>query len=228
MAVKLKKSPKKLTNSSRSWLLRHLNDPYVAKAQKEGYRSRAAFKIIEIDDKFKLFKKGKIVVDLGAAPGGWSQIAAQKVGAGNVLATDILPIESIAGVEFLQLDFLEEGATDKIKATLANITQNKNSHCDIVLSDMAANTTGDKSLDHLRIINLLELALFLSKDILKPGGAFVGKIFQGGSSNDILSTLRQSFSSVKYFKPDSSRKDSAETYLVATGFRSNYTKLSIY
>ena len=200
-----------MKKSSQKWLLRQINDPFIERAKAEGWRSRAAFKIIEIDQKFKIFKKGKIVVDLGAAPGGWSQYAVQKVGEGNVIAIDLLPIDPIPGVKFFVQNFLSEDAAKKIISGLEG-------KCDILLSDMAANTMGDRQTDHLRIIALLEESLNLAEKILRQGGCFVGKIFQGGSSNEILKKLRKNFSTVKYFKPESSRKDSAETYLVASGF----------
>lgn len=214
----LKKS-KKFSKSSQKWLLRQVNDPFVEKAKIEGWRSRATFKIIEIDQKFKLFKKNKIVVDLGCAPGGWSQYCVEKVGIGNVVAIDLLEISPIVGVSFIQMDFLDHNASEKITDELKKIKYNKNGLCDIVLSDMASNTTGDHNTDHLRIIDLLEQSLKLSNNILKNNGDFVGKIFQGGSSDEIVKILRQNFSKVKYFKPQSSRKDSSETYLVAQGFR---------
>ena len=201
------KKAKRLKKSSQKWLLRQINDPFVEKAKMEGWRSRAAFKIIEVDAKFKIFKKGKIVVDLGAAPGGWSQYAVQKVGAGNVFGIDLLPIDPIPGVTFIQQDFFESDM-------LALVGKK----CDVLMSDMAANTTGDHQTDHMRIIALLEESLNLAEKILNKNGTFVGKIFQGGSSDEILRQLRKNFSIVKYFKPDSSRKDSAETYLVALGF----------
>ena len=216
--IPLKKS-KKLKKSSHKWLLRQVNDPYVEKAKSEGWRCRAAFKIIEIDEKFKLFKKHKIVVDLGAAPGGWSQYVETKVGDGRVVAIDILEMNSLPGVKFLQQDFLEPNAPENIIEFLKTIGNNKIGRCDVVLSDMAANTTGDSGTDHLRIIDLLEGALDLAERILRDGGSFVGKIFQGGSSDEIIKKLRKNFSTVKYFKPNSSRKDSAETYLVALGFK---------
>lgn len=209
---------KRFKKSSQKWLLRQINDQYVERARIEGFRSRATFKIIEIDEKFKIFKKNKIVVDLGSAPGGWSQYAVEKVGSGNIIAIDILSMPEIAGVNFMQLDFLEENAIKKIKEKLLTIPHNPNSLCDIVLSDMASNSCGDHDTDHLRIIILLEEALNLATEILRKNGVFVGKIFQGGSSIEILKKLRQNFSNVKYFKPESSRKDSSETYLVATGF----------
>jgi 23S rRNA (uridine2552-2'-O)-methyltransferase len=213
------KKAKRLKKSSQKWLLRQINDPFVEKARSEGWRSRAAFKIIEIDQKFKIFKKGKIVVDLGAAPGGWSQYAVTKVGDGNVAALDLLEIDAIPGVKFFQGDFLENDSAEKIINFLKTIPHNKDGRCDVVLSDMAANTTGDHTTDHLRIIALLEEALNLAEKILNDGGCFVGKIFQGGSSDEILKKLRKNFSVVKYFKPESSRKDSSETYLVALGFK---------
>lgn len=213
------KKAKRLKKSSQKWLLRQINDPFVERAKLEGWRSRAAFKIIEVDEKFKLFKKGKIVVDLGAAPGGWSQYAVTKVGEGNVVAIDLLPIDSLPGVNFFVGDFMTEEAPQKIIELLKTIPYNKNGLCDVVLSDMAANTTGDHATDHMRIISLLEESLILAEKILKTRGSFVGKIFQGGSSDEILKKLRANFSTVKYFKPDSSRKDSSETYLVALGFK---------
>ncbi len=213
------KKAKRLKKSSQKWLLRQINDPFVEKAKLEGWRSRAAFKIIEIDEKFKIFKKGKVVVDLGAAPGGWSQYAVQKVGDGNVVAIDLLEIDSLPGVNFFVGDFMTEEAPQKIIETLKTIPHNKNGLCDVVMSDMAANTTGDHTTDHLRIIALLEESLALAEKILREGGSFVGKVFQGGSSDEILKKLRANFAIVKYFKPNSSRKDSSETYLVAMGFK---------
>lgn len=215
--VSLKKA-KRLKKSSQKWLLRQVNDPFVKKAKDAGYRSRAAFKLVEIDEKYKILKKGKIVVDLGAAPGGWSQVAVAKVGAGNVIAIDLLEMDAIPGVKFIQQDFLSEDAPQKITDLLRE--QTRRDRCDIVISDMAANTTGDASLDHLRIMTLLEDALTLSEKILKEGGSFVGKLFQGGSSDEIVKILRKNFNKVNYFKPESSRKDSSEVYLVALDFKS--------
>lgn len=214
--VSLKKA-KRLKKSSQKWLLRQVNDPFVKKAKDAGYRSRAAFKLVEIDEKYKILKKGKIVVDLGAAPGGWSQVAVAKVGAGNVVAIDLLEMDAIPGVRFIQQDFLTEDAPQKIIELLQE--QTRRDRCDIVISDMAANTTGDASLDHLRIMTLLEDALVLSEKILKEGGCFVGKLFQGGNSDQIVKLLRQNFGKVNYFKPESSRKDSSEVYLVALNFK---------
>jgi 23S rRNA (uridine2552-2'-O)-methyltransferase len=217
---------KRFKKSSQKWLLRQINDQFVEKAKIEGYRSRATFKIIEIDEKFKIFKKNKIVIDLGCAPGGWSQYAVEKVGAGNIIAIDLLPISPIAGVNFFQQDFLEENASTKIREELGKIPYNPNNLCDIVMSDMASNSCGDHDTDHLRIIILLEEALNLATQILRKNGCFIGKIFQGGSSSEILKKLRQHFSQVKYFKPDSSRKDSSETYLIATGFKIDLKKIA--
>ncbi|MBU6140510.1 MAG: RlmE family RNA methyltransferase [Proteobacteria bacterium] len=212
------KKAKRLKKSSQKWLLRQINDPFVEKAKLEGWRSRAAFKIIEVDQKFKIFKKGKIVLDLGAAPGGWSQYAVTKVGEGNVVALDLLTIDPLLGVHFFVGDFTEESVSEQIISLLKTIPHNKGGRCDVVLTDMAANTTGDHQTDHLRIVGLLEEALNFAEKVLNDGGSFVGKIFQGGSSDEILKKLRKRFSTVKYFKPDSSRKDSSETYLVALGF----------
>ena len=207
------KNAKRFKKSSQKWILRQINDPFIERAKLEGWRSRAAFKIIEIDQKFKIFKKNKFVVDLGAAPGGWSQYAVQKVGNGNVIALDLLELDPIAGVKFLCCDFLSDDAPMKIMNELGG------KKCDILISDMAANTTGERGTDHLRIVILLEEALGLAEKILSSGGCFVGKIFQGGSSDEILKKLRTNFSTVKYFKPQSSRKDSSETYLIALGFK---------
>ena len=212
------KTAKNRSKSSANWLRRQLNDPYVKKAQEAGYKSRAAFKIIEIDNKFHLFKKGRIVVDLGAAPGGWSQIAVEKVGEGNVLAVDILDMEEIVGVKFIKQDFLADDAQDIIINTIKNDLK-KNRKCDVILSDMAANTCGDAKTDHLRIVGILEETINFAFKILAPGGSFVGKIFQGGASGELLQTFKQNFEIVKHFKPDSSRKESAENYIVATGFK---------
>jgi len=208
------KNSKKFKKSSQKWLLRQINDEYVERSKIEGWRSRATFKIIEIDEKFKIFKKNKIIVDLGSSPGGWSQYAVSKVGEGNVLAIDLLEMAPIFGVNFFIQDFLKNDA----EINIINCLKNKNNQqglCDVVLSDMASNSTGDRNLDHLRIINLLEEALKLSEKILRKNGSFVGKIFQGSSSDEILQKLRKNFEIVKYFKPKSSRKDSSETYLVA-------------
>jgi 23S rRNA (uridine2552-2'-O)-methyltransferase len=203
--------------SSQRWLERQLNDPYVAAAKRAGYRSRAAFKLVEIDDKHHLLKPGGRVVDLGAAPGGWSQIAAERVqavgGRGQVVAIDILDMEPLAGVESARLDFMEEGAEDWLKAKL------RDGAADVVLSDMAAPTVGHAKTDHLRIMALAEAAAHFAADVLAPGGAFLCKVFQGGTERELLDFLKQRFAIVRHVKPPASRSDSAELYVLATGFK---------
>jgi 23S rRNA (uridine2552-2'-O)-methyltransferase len=207
------KTANKRSLSSQKWLERQLNDPYVARAKREGYRSRAAFKLLEIDEKYKILKPGQKIVDLGAAPGGWSQIAAKVVGPkGKVVGIDLLPIDPMAGVEFIQLDFLDESAPGKLIEMLGG-------PADVVMSDMAANTTGHKKTDHLRIIGLAEAAIYFAREILAPGGAFVAKVFQGGTENQLLADLKRDFAVVRHVKPAASRADSAELYVLATGFR---------
>jgi len=210
------KSGKGRSLSSKLWLERQLNDPYVARAKHEGLRSRAAFKLIEIDDRHRLLEKGARVVDLGAAPGGWSQVAAKRVGAaegrGRVVAIDLLDMAPVAGVEFLQLDFLDPRAPDAIKALLGG-------PADVVLSDMAANATGHRKTDHLKIIALAETAALFAREVLRPGGVFLCKVLQGGTENALLADLKRDFASVKHLKPTASRPDSAELYVLATGFR---------
>nr|WP_246339861.1 RlmE family RNA methyltransferase [Ancylobacter tetraedralis] len=211
------KKARSLSSSSQKWLQRQLNDPYVARAKREGWRSRAAFKLIEIDDKMKLLKPGARVVDLGAAPGGWSQVAAQRVkaeeGRGKIVAIDLLEIDPVPGVEFAQMDFLKDDAPERLKAMLGG-------EADVVMSDMAANTTGHRPTDHLRIVGLVELAIDFARQVLAPGGAFIAKVFQGGTENALLAELKRDFTTVKHVKPQASRADSAELYVVATGFRS--------
>ncbi len=199
--------------SSTRWLQRHLNDPYVAEAQRRGYRSRAAFKLIEMDDKYGILKKGARVVDLGAAPGGWSQVAVERAGPdGKVIALDINEMEALPEVEFLLGDFLEPDAPERLTAALGG-------PADVVLSDMAAPTTGHAQTDHLRIMGLLEAALDFAAEVLVPGGAFVAKVFQGGSERELLARMKRDFAVVRHAKPPSSRKESSEMYVVATGFR---------
>src|SRR5580693_2768150 len=199
--------------SSRAWLERQLSDPYVARAKRDGYRSRAAYKLIEIDDKYHVLKSGARVVDLGAAPGGWSEIAAKRVGAkGRVLALDILEMKPIVGVEFLHLDFLDIAAPDRLKEMLGG-------KADVVLSDMAANTTGHRQTDHLRIMALAEAATHFAREVLGKGGSFLCKVLQGGTEANLLAELKRDFESVKHVKPPASRTDSAELYLLARGFR---------
>jgi 23S rRNA (uridine2552-2'-O)-methyltransferase len=215
------KTAKSRTVSSQRWLSRQLNDPYVARSKRDGYRSRAAYKLIEIDDKHRLLKPGQQVVDLGAAPGGWSQVAAARVRSvdgegrshGQVAAIDYLAFDSIPGVEILELDFTDPTAPDQLKAVL------RDGRADVVLSDMAAPTTGHTRTDHLRIVGLAEMAIAFAVDVLTPGGAFLCKVFQGGTEGEILSQLKQNFTAVRHIKPPASRSDSAELYVLATGFR---------
>ena len=207
------KPDKRRTVSSRAWLERQINDPYVARAKREGFRSRAAFKLAEIDDKFHLIKHGARVVDLGAAPGGWSEVAARRAGpSGRVVALDILDMKPIAGVDFRQLDFLDASAPALLKEMLGG-------RADVVLSDMAANATGHRQTDHLRIMALAEAAAFFAREVLAPGGAFLCKVLQGGTEANLLAELKRDFATVKHVKPPASRTDSAELYLMAKGFR---------
>jgi 23S rRNA (uridine2552-2'-O)-methyltransferase len=210
------KTGKNRSLSSKLWLERQLNDPYVARAKREGYRSRAVYKLSEIDDKAKLLKPGARVVDLGAAPGGWSQLAAQRVlasgGKGRVIAIDILDMDPVPGVDFLKLDFLDPAAPEILKERLGG-------PADVVLSDMAANATGHRKTDHLKIVALVEAAAMFAAEVLKPGGAFLAKVLQGGTEGDLLAMLKRDFASVKHVKPTASRQDSAELYVLATGFR---------
>jgi 23S rRNA (uridine2552-2'-O)-methyltransferase len=207
------KDEKRRTLSSRTWLERQLADPYVARAKKEGFRSRAAFKLIEVDDKYRLLKQGARVVDLGAAPGGWSEIAAKRIGAeGRIIALDILDFKPMTGVEFLKLDFLDETAPDRLKEMLGG-------KADVVLSDMAANATGHRQTDHLRIMALAEAATHFAREVLDKGGSFLCKVLQGGTETALLAGLKRDFATVKHVKPPASRSDSAELYLLAKGFR---------
>jgi 23S rRNA (uridine2552-2'-O)-methyltransferase len=219
------KDQKRRTASSRAWLTRQISDPYVARAKREGFRSRAAFKLAEIDDRYKLLKPGACVVDLGAAPGGWSEIAARRVGAGGrVVALDILEMKAIPGVEFLQLDFLDRSAPERLEALLGGSGEGRGqakveAKADVVLSDMAANATGHRQTDHLRIMALAEAAADFARQVLAPGGAFLCKVLQGGAEATLLVELKRDFASVKHVKPPASRADSAELYLLAKGFR---------
>jgi 23S rRNA (uridine2552-2'-O)-methyltransferase len=217
--------------SSKLWLERQLNDPYVAKAKREGYRSRAAYKLIEIDDKYHLLKPGMTVVDLGAAPGGWSQIAARRVGAaegkgrgegkdkaeGRVIAIDLLEMPEIPGVRFAQLDFHAADAPERLKAMLGG-------GADLVMSDMAANTTGHRKTDQLRIVGLVEIAAAFASEVLNPGGAFLAKVFQSGADAELLTQLKRDYANVRHVKPAASRQDSSERYVLATGFRGKQAK----
>ena len=210
------KTAKKRTVSQTRWLERQLNDPYVARAKREGKRSRAAYKIIEIDEKFGLFKPGARVVDLGAAPGGWAQYAAQKVkseeGRGKVVGIDLLPIDPIPGVLFEVMDFNDADALERLKAMLGG-------EADVVMSDMAANTTGHKKTDHLRIMHLCEVAIDFARAVLVPGGHFLAKVLRGGTEGEMLKMMKKDFASVRHVKPMASRDDSAELFVLAMGFR---------
>jgi 23S rRNA (uridine2552-2'-O)-methyltransferase len=216
LKVKLRKT-KGRTASSKRWLERQLNDPYVAAAKREGYRSRAAYKLEEIADKYGILKPGDVVVDLGAAPGGWSQAAAKRVsaagGRGAVVALDILPFDPIPGVIILQQDFGEPEADPRLFEALAG------RRADAVLSDMAAPATGHRQTDHLRIMGLAEEALTFALQVLAPGGAFLAKVFQGGSEKSLLNVLKRDFTAVRHIKPKASRAESPELYVLATGFR---------
>jgi 23S rRNA (uridine2552-2'-O)-methyltransferase len=210
------KTARQRSVSSTRWLQRQLNDPYVAEAKRRGLRSRAAFKLLQLDERFGLLKPGTRVVDLGAAPGGWTQVAVERVGAlsgkGKVVAIDILPMEPMAGATVLEGDFLADEAPDRIRAALGG-------PADLVLSDMAAPTTGHAATDHLRIMALAETAYEFAAGVLAPGGAFVAKLFQGGAERELLTRLKRDFAEVKHVKPQASRAESAELYVVALGFR---------
>ncbi|HET7912378.1 MAG TPA: RlmE family RNA methyltransferase [Pseudolabrys sp.] len=209
------RSGKNRSQSSKFWLERQLNDPYVARAKREGMRSRAAYKLMEVDDKAHFLKKGARVVDLGAAPGGWSQVAARRTGApeqGRVVAIDILPMDPIPGVDFAGLDFLDQSAPARLKDMIGG-------PADVVLSDMAANATGHARTDHLKIMGLVEAAAEFAREVLAPGGVFLAKVLQGGTEAALLASLKRDYRTVKHVKPAASRADSAELYLLATGFR---------
>jgi len=210
------KTARKRSLASTLWLQRQLNDPYVAKARREGYRSRAAFKLLEIDERFRLLRPGQRIVDLGSAPGGWAQVAAGKIGASQaqtrIVAIDLIEMEPIAGVRFEQMDFNDADAPERLKIMLAG-------EADGVLSDMAANAIGHRKTDHLRIVALAELAADFAREVLAPGGFFLAKVLQGGAERDLLASLKRDFALVKHVKPAASRADSAELYVLATGFR---------
>ncbi|MGA9766362.1 MAG: RlmE family RNA methyltransferase [Rhodomicrobium sp.] len=222
LKVKLRKTRGR-TPSSKQWLERQLNDPYVAAAKREGYRSRAAYKLEEIADRYGFLKPGGLVVDLGAAPGGWSQVAAKRVkadeGRGAVVALDILPFDAIPSVMILQQDFSEPEAENRLLDALAG------RKADVVLSDMAAPTTGHRATDHLRIMGLAEEAFAFAIKVLAPGGAFLSKVFQGGSEKSLLDVLKRDFSAVRHLKPKASRAESPELYVLATGFRGNQAQI---
>ena len=198
--------------SSTRWLERQLNDPYVKRAKAENYRSRAAFKLLELDERFGLLKGAKAVVDLGIAPGGWSQVVRRKVPQGRVVGIDLLPTDPIDGVTILQMDFMDETAPDKLKDALG-------SEADLVLSDMAANTVGHQQTDHLRTMALVEAGLLFATEVLRPGGAYVAKVLAGGADNQLVAEMKRHFTTVKHAKPPASRKDSSEWYVIAQGFK---------
>jgi 23S rRNA (uridine2552-2'-O)-methyltransferase len=212
LTVRVKTSGKRSVSSNR-WLERQLNDPYVHEAKKQGYRSRAAFKLLQLDDKFHLLKPGARVVDLGAAPGGWTQVAVDRVGEkGHVVGIDLLAIDAIPGADLIQMDFMDEAAPEELQRRLGG-------PADLVLSDMAASATGHSQTDHLRIVALADAAYEFAKSVLKPNGAFVAKVLQGGATGELLARLKRDFAQVKHVKPPASRADSAEIYVVALGFR---------
>lgn len=207
------KTAKQRSSSSARWLERQLNDPYVAEARRQGYRSRAAFKLAELDGRFHVLKSGGRVIDLGAAPGGWTQVAVERVGPkGKVVAVDLLAMDAIPGAQILLADFMDNATPAMIRAAL-------DGPADAVLSDMAPPTTGHGPTDHLRIVALAEAAFDFACEVLKPGGVFVAKVFQGGTEGELLTRLKRAFTSVRHAKPPASRSDSAETYVVAQGFR---------
>jgi 23S rRNA (uridine2552-2'-O)-methyltransferase len=210
--VKRLKTAKGRKVSSTRWLERQLNDPYVRKARAENYRSRAAYKLIELDERFGLLKGVKTVIDLGIAPGGWSQVVRRKVPQAKVVGIDLLPTDPIEGVEILQMDFIDEGAPMKLREALGG-------PADLILSDMAANTVGHPQTDHLRTMALVEAGLEFAKEILRPGGAYVAKVLAGGADNELVAGLKRNFTAVKHAKPPASRKDSSEWYVVAQGFK---------
>jgi 23S rRNA (uridine2552-2'-O)-methyltransferase len=205
------------TPSQKIWLERQLNDPYVREARKLGLRARSAFKLMEIDDKYRLLKPGQSIVDLGAAPGSWSQVAANRTrageGRGRVIAIDVHQVEAISGVTVLKQDFLDENAPALLRQALAGTP------ADVVLSDLAAHATGHRQTDHLRIVALGEAAFSFAREVLKPGGAFLCKVLQGGTESGLLAQLKRDFTTVKHVKPAASRSESAELYVLATGFR---------
>ena len=210
LAVKLR-TARGRTTASQKWLQRQLNDPYVRAAKQQGLRSRAAFKLIELDDRFHLLRRGSRVIDLGAAPGGWTQIAVQR-GAAAVVGVDLLEMDPVQGATIFQGDFMDDAVQDQLRSLLGG-------KADLVLSDMAPNTTGHNATDHLRIMGLTELALEFAVNMLDPGGGFVAKVFQGGSERSLLVRLKRHFAQVRHAKPPASRKESSELYVVALGFR---------
>lgn len=206
------RTAKRRKTSSTRWLERQLNDPYVDQAKRQGYRSRSAFKLKEIDEKAGLLRRGMKVVDLGAAPGGWSQVATQK--GCRVVALDLLDMDPLPGVDFIQMDFMDDNAPSRLKERIGGPV-------DLVLSDMAPNTTGHKSTDHIRIMAVVEAAYEFAHEVLTPGGAFVAKVFQGGAERALLARMKRDFEKVRHIKPPASRSESSEQFVVATGFKGN-------
>jgi 23S rRNA (uridine2552-2'-O)-methyltransferase len=198
--------------SSTRWLERQLNDPYVQRAKAENYRSRAAYKLLELDEKFGLLKGVKAVVDLGIAPGGWSQVVGRRVPQAKIVGIDLLPTDPIEGVTILQMDFMDEAAPGRLKEELGG-------PADLVLSDMAANTVGHQQTDHLRTMALVEAGLLFATEVLRPGGAYVAKVLAGGADNQLVAEMKRHFATVKHAKPPASRKDSSEWYVIAQGFK---------
>ena len=198
--------------SSTRWIERQLNDPYVRRAKAEGYRSRAAYKLLELDERFELLKGVKSVIDLGIAPGGWSQVVKRRSPKAAVVGIDLLPTDPIEGVTILQMDFMDDAAPDRLKEALGGLA-------DLVLSDMAANTVGHPQTDHLRTMALVEAGLLFATEVLRPGGAYVAKVLAGGADNNLVAELKRHFASVKHAKPPASRKDSSEWYVIAQGFK---------
>ena len=211
--MKEKVQNKKLKKSSRDWIQRQINDPFVVKAKKEGYRSRASFKILEIQDKFKIFNKNSIVVDLGAAPGGWSQVISKI--SKKIVAIDLLDMDPILNVDFIKGDFLEDSSMAQLEELLSG------EKADVVMSDMAPSTCGIRKVDHMRIMNLLEVVYEFCQKSLNKNGVMIAKVFQGGTENEFLKELKKNFSKIIHFKPNSSRKESPEMYLIAIGYKQN-------
>ncbi|MCB1651252.1 MAG: RlmE family RNA methyltransferase [Alphaproteobacteria bacterium] len=209
------KTAKGRKSASTRWLKRQLNDPYVERAKKDGYRGRAAYKLIEMDEKLGLLKPGQVIVDLGAAPGGWCQVATQK--GARVIALDLLAMDELGDVDFIQMDFMDDDAPDRLKVLIRQY--NEDGLADLVISDMAPNTTGHKQTDHLRIMAVVEAAYEFACEVLKPGGTFVAKVFQGGAQNTLLADMNRHFEKTRHMKPPASRKESAEQYLIASGFK---------
>ncbi|MGP1353576.1 MAG: RlmE family RNA methyltransferase [Parasphingopyxis sp.] len=200
------------SESSRRWIERQINDPYVKRAQADGYRARSAYKLIELDERFELLKGAQRIVDLGIAPGGWSQVARQRAPNAKIVGIDLLPTDPIEGVTIFEMDFLDDDAPEKLEEALGG-------EADLVMSDMAANTVGHKQTDHLRTMALVEAAALFATEVLRPGGTFIAKVLAGGADNRLVAELKRNFASVKHAKPPASRKGSSEWYVIAKGFK---------